>query len=376
MRGRTSARQPEPLSASEPGRSVISPLEELALRQEAALDLVAEGVVICGPDGEIVYRNSVAERLTGGPSDALVAQAVSETTRQALAGEKPELQLDLVSPARRSILIRAFPIASGQGSGRVEGAVVVVEDVTERIRLESVRRDFVANVSHELKTPAGALTLLAETIEGEDDPEVVARLARRMGGEADRLVRIIDDLLDLSRIEANEAPSRGLVAVGAVVDKAVEPLRDLAAAMDVTLSVGEVPTDVAVPGDERDLVSALSNLVDNAIKYSEPKGEVHIAARSLDGRVEVTVSDAGVGIPSRDLERVFERFYRVDRARSRSTGGTGLGLAIVRHVAANHGGSVRVHSKEGEGSTFVLDLPAVAGGDPAEETGAREDNLG
>jgi two-component system sensor histidine kinase SenX3 len=274
-----------------------------------------------------------------------------------LTGLPTDRRLDLVSPVRRSLAIRAVPMA---GDAHIDGAVAVVEDISERLRLEAVRRDFVANVSHELKTPTGALTLLAETIDGEQDPEVVARLVQRMGTEAERLSQIIDDLLDLSRIEVNEAPARALVPVERILTEAADGLQPLADSLEVVLKVGSSPANWAVPGDRRDLVSAVANLIDNAIKFSEPGGGVEVTASLVPDGVSIEVADRGIGIPARDLERIFERFYRVDRARSRSTGGTGLGLSIVRHVAANHGGSVRVRSIEGEGSSFTLDLPAVA----------------
>jgi two-component system, OmpR family, sensor histidine kinase SenX3 len=354
--GRNSTRQGEP-AEPDTAEGERSPFEELSRRLQAALDVIGEGIVICDHDGEVAFRNSAAGRyLTSAPTDALAVQAVSELTREALAGHSPDRQLDLLSPARHSLSIRAFPIMGAEG---VEGAVVVVEDITDRLRLESVRRDFVANVTHELKTPTGALALLAETIEGEDDPEVISRLAQRMGSEADRLVRIIDDLLDLSRIEVNETPQKVLVPVEEIIGEAIDSLQDVAGNLEVTVKVGDCRRDLAVPGDRRDLVSAVSNLVDNAIKYSEAGGEVYVELREAGPGIELSVTDRGVGIPGRDLERIFERFYRVDRARSRATGGTGLGLSIVRHVAANHGGSVTVDSKEGEGSTFVLSLPAV-----------------
>ena len=343
----------------------------LAQRLQAALDGIEEAIVVCDAEGRAVFRNQAAgQLLSGRPTEALVDHTISEILRDALAGERPERRLDLISPVRRSLSIRAFPT----GSPAVDGAVVVVEDISERLRLEAVRRDFVANVSHELKTPTGALALLAETIDGETDPEVVARLARRMGGEAERLSRIIDDLLDLSRIEANEkAPGTDLVPVGRLVNEAVEPLLAVAAGRGVTIDVGEVPGDLAVSGNGRDLVSAVANLVDNAVKYSEPAGIITVNVSREDSKVAISVADRGIGIPGRDLERIFERFYRVDRARSRDTGGTGLGLSIVRHVAANHGGAVRVSSVEGEGSTFVLELPAVPVSQTGQGEGAHDD---
>jgi two-component system sensor histidine kinase SenX3 len=190
---------------------------------------------------------------------------------------------------------------------------------------------------------------------------VVARLSHRMRTEAERLGRIIEDLLDLSRIEAEEAPNREPVPVRLVIAEAVERLRPVAEHRGIRLEVDEPAYALAVVADRRQLVSALHNLLDNAIKYSEPGSSVNVVVRHDDEAIEIEVADHGIGIPSRDLERIFERFYRVDRARSRDTGGTGLGLAIVRHVASNHGGDVRVMSREGAGSTFTLRLPGGSG---------------
>jgi two-component system sensor histidine kinase SenX3 len=237
------------------------------------------------------------------------------------------------------------------------GVLVTVEDISERARLDAVRTDFVANISHELKTPVGAIALLAETIVDEDDLEVVRRLANKRVDEAHRAATSIDDLLELSRIELDGRAVRDRVSVAGVLRDAV--VRSLAAAeqRDIRLDLEEPTDPSAVLGDRRQLVSALSNLIDNAVKYSESGTEVRISTRNANGYVGLVVTDFGVGIPTRDLDRVFERFYRVDRARSRDTGGTGLGLAIVRHVANNHEGEVTVQSVEGEGSTFILSIP-------------------
>ncbi len=335
---------------------------------------VAQGVVICDDAGAVIYRNPQAAVFVGARhGEALAERAVSELLAAALTGEASEQVIELFSASRRTLAIRARPLVDATG---VIGAVTVIDDVTEKRRLEAVRRDFVANISHELKTPVGALSLVAETLEGEDDPEVVSRLSHRMRTEAERLGRIIEDLLDLSRIEAEEAPSREPVPVGAVVAQVVERLRPVAEHRGIRVEAEEPPTAVAVEGDHRQLVSALHNLVDNAIKYSEDGSTVHVVVRQSHEAVEVDVADQGIGIPSRDLERIFERFYRVDRARSRDTGGTGLGLAIVRHVAGNHGGEVRVTSREGVGSTFTLRLPC--GPQPArlQTVGSREARSG
>ena len=340
--------------------------ERLSARLAGALDRIGQGLIICDAEGAVVHRNARAVALVRGTgSDVIAQQAVGDVLAAAIAGARAEQTLELFAPHRRTLLVRAFPL---HGPG---GAVAVVDDVSQLRRLEDVRRDFVANVSHELKTPVGALSLLAETLDGEEDPEVVARLSSRVAFEAERLGRIIDDLLDLSRIEANESPVRERVAVRDVIDDAVQPLRATAASHGIELSVGEVPASLAVPGERRDLISAVANLVDNAIKYSEPGSRVTVEARGNPEWVEIDVSDQGIGIPLRDIERIFERFYRVDRARSRSTGGTGLGLAIVRHVAANQGGSVEVSSVEGEGSTFTLRLRTEAQGAPNTGNGGR-----
>jgi two-component system sensor histidine kinase SenX3 len=327
-------------------------------RLVAALAHVPEGVVIADADGTVVFRNAQAASFVGARhGEALAERALGELLSAALAGQSNEENLELFSPPRRTLAIRARPLLD---NGRPAGAVAIIEDVSERRRLEAIRRDFVANISHELKTPVGALSLVAETLEGEDDPAVVARLSHRMRAEAERLGRIIEDLLDLSRIEAEESPSREPIAMQMVVGESVDRLRPVAEHRGIRLAIQGPPRNLVIRGDRRQLVSAVHNLVDNAIKYSEDNSVVEVTVTGRDGWIDVTVADHGIGIPSRDLERVFERFYRVDRARSRDTGGTGLGLSIVRHVANNHGGEVSVDSREGEGSTFRLRLPTGA----------------
>lgn len=334
-------------------------------RFHATLDHVVEGVVICDEAGEEVFRNVAARNYTGGRSGgAVAASAIADNLEAARGGRTVERVLELHSPHRRVLSIRSFPLHGPETS---IGAVAIVEDVSERRRVDAIRRDFVANVSHELKTPVGALSLLAETLDGEDDLEVVSRLSGRLATEAERLGRIIDDLLDLSRIEANEAPTLELIPVHTVMGQALETLRPLAEAGRISLEVSEPDRSLELMGDRWELVSAVANLVDNAVKYSEPGGRVRVDVRTGEdaadggGVIEIIVADHGIGIPKRDLERIFERFYRVDRARSRSTGGTGLGLSIVRHVVANHRGSIRVDSREGVGSTFTLSLPRPDG---------------
>jgi len=331
-----------------------------AERLAQALDALHQGVVLCDADAHVFYRNLLAESFAGARhAEALAEQAISDVLKAAAQDGEPHTRtVELYGPPRRNLQISAVPLSDGT---RSVGGVAVIEDVSDRKRLEAVRRDFVANVSHELKTPVGALGLLAETLADEEDAAVIRRLAHRMQAEAIRVGRIIHDLLDLSRLESEESPERGPVGVHVVVGQAVEQVRAAAEARGVDLDVAEIPRRITVPGDRRQLVSAVYNLLDNAVKYSESGRSVHLRCATNGDWVELAVEDHGIGIPSRDYERIFERFYRVDRARSRETGGTGLGLAIVRHVATNHGGRVSVTSREGEGSTFVLRLPAGPG---------------
>jgi two-component system, OmpR family, sensor histidine kinase SenX3 len=317
-----------------------------------------DGVVVVDADGTTVLRNAAAERYHAARhADALAEAAIGELLEQARGGEGGHRELTLFGPPREVLSVRAVPLRDGAG---VFGAVAYIRDVSETRRTESVRRDFVANVSHELKTPIGALALLAETMAAGGDPTVMHQLAERVLREADRLARIVDDLLDLSLIEAQEAPTREPTPVATIVAEAVERVKAQADAAGIPLLAGEIAPELVVSCDHRQMVSALTNLFDNAVKYSDAGRPIECTVVAPDGvmpRVSITVRDHGPGIPSRELERVFERFYRVDRARSRATGGTGLGLAIVRHVAHAHGGEVTVESIEGEGSAFTLTLP-------------------
>jgi two-component system sensor histidine kinase SenX3 len=331
-------------------------------RLASALAMIPQGVVVYDEASAIVFSNPVAAGyLTARHGEALVEEAIAELA--AAAGDPglpdlPSRTVDLFGPPRRTVVLNAARL---EVDGRPAGVLVVIDDVTDRRRLEAVRRDFVANISHELKTPVGALGLLAETLLAEDDPAVAQRLAERLLTEAFRVGRTIDDLLELSQIEADELVVRADVPVHRFIAEAVDRVRPAAEQQEIAIEVDEPAHRLQVVGDRRQLVSATYNLLENAVKYSDPGATVVVRART-DGRwVDITVQDRGIGIPRRDLERIFERFYRVDRARSRETGGTGLGLAIVRHVASNHAGEVRVDSREGEGSTFTLRLPVGAG---------------
>jgi two-component system sensor histidine kinase SenX3 len=241
-----------------------------------------------------------------------------------------------------------------------DGSVLLVLlDVTEAKRLDAVRRDFVTNASHELKTPAASIQAAAETIEtaAADDVGAVPRFAGQLQREAARLSRIVSDLLDLSRLESGSELVDN-VRLDAIVNDERERLQRAAESGGITIDVHTERTS-SVRGSTRDISLLVRNLVDNAVRYTKPGGRIDVGVSSSDGTVVLTVADTGVGIPSRDIGRIFERFYRVDRARSRETGGTGLGLSIVRHVIENHRGTIDVRSELGRGTTFEVRLPAA-----------------
>jgi two-component system sensor histidine kinase SenX3 len=240
-----------------------------------------------------------------------------------------------------------------------EGMVVVLlSDESEARRVEAVRRDFVANVSHELKTPIGALGLLSEAILGaKDQPEEVVRFATRMQNEAKRLADLVQEIIDLSRLQSSDPLQKAFaVEVSEAIGEAVSQAQFSSEQRSIYLEVGETE-DATVIGDRDQIVTAIHNLIENAVNYSPENTKVSIVTKRSDGVVEISVTDQGIGIAESDLARIFERFYRVDPARSRLTGGTGLGLSIVKHIALNHGGDVKVWSKVGVGSTFTLLLP-------------------
>ncbi|MEO3932032.1 ATP-binding protein [Micrococcaceae bacterium Sec7.4] len=263
------------------------------------------------------------------------------------------------------------PLGQGTMVVQVRAAVIAEEyillladDRTEVTRTEEVRNDFVANVSHELKTPVGAISLLAEALESSaDDPEAVRRFARRTHKESARLAALVQDIIELSRLQGSNVAKQGrAVDINTVVAEAVDRSQLPAESKNIELVVGG-HSDALVYGDQDQLVTALRNLIDNAIRYSPENTRVGVGVRAKDGLVAVSVTDQGEGLSPEDQERVFERFYRVDAARSRHTGGTGLGLSIVKHVVANHGGEVTLWSQPGQGSTFTIRLPEFEGQD-------------
>jgi two-component system, OmpR family, sensor histidine kinase SenX3 len=328
----------------------------------SVLSVLSSSAVVLDSEDRVLQASAAARAFGLVSGDKLRVQELLALARQVRRdGEIREGEMDVatggVKHGATSFAVRAAPLGAGVGGGGL--VLLLVEDQTERRRVEEVRRDFVANTSHELKTPVGALALLAETVEdAADDPEAVRRFAGRMRQEASRLTNLVQDMITLSRIQAAEPILDPVpVKLDAVVAEALDRCRMKASARGIEL-VATGTHGLSVLGDEDLLVTALRNLLENAVAYSPDKTRVDVSTR-LAGRdaVEISVADQGIGIPERDLERIFERFYRVDPARSRATGGTGLGLAIVKHVTAAHGGEVNVLSTEGAGSTFTLRLP-------------------
>ena len=331
-------------------------------RLAGALDAVPWAVVVCDEDGRATYRNRAADALVASrQADALVWRAVEEQLTMRAGTERV---LQILGPPARVVSLRSAPIDDGR---RVVGTVVVADDVTDRRRAEQVQRDFLSNASHELRSPIGALAVLAEMLTEEGSREVTRRLAGRLHNEAERANRIVDDLLALGHLGSGaETERREPVRVAHVVADALERVAPLAETRGVPVEVAAEATGATVSGDARQLGSAVFNLVENAVKYSPAGHAVRVEARDDEGLVEVVVSDEGVGIPADDVGRIFERFYRVGRAApgaggTDDPGGSGLGLSIARGVAEDHGGAVLVESLEGQGSTFILRLPRSDG---------------
>jgi two-component system sensor histidine kinase SenX3 len=331
----------------------------------SVLSVLSSSAVVLDSEDRVLRASSAARAFGLVKGDKLLVGELLALARQVRRdGEIREGEIEVTGQhgdRSTSFAVRVAPLGAPLATANGGGGLVLVlaEDQTESRRVEEVRRDFVANVSHELKTPVGALALLAETVEdAADDPEAVRRFAGRMRYEASRLTSLVKDLITLSRIQAAEpVPDPLPVPLDAVVAEALDRCRMKAGARGIEL-VAATDRGLVVLGDEDLLVTALRNLLENAIDYSPEHTRVLVSTRrSGDDSVEISVADQGIGIPERDRERIFERFYRVDPARSRATGGTGLGLAIVKHVTAAHGGNVTVWSKVGAGSTFTLRLP-------------------
>nr|WP_234995551.1 ATP-binding protein [Streptoalloteichus hindustanus] len=323
------------------------------------------GIAVINRFGDVVLHNPRSAELGVVRSNRADARAIKAAEQVLETGDVVHVDL---SPLERGTLSGRNPAAVlGEARPLGDGFVVVdAGDESDAVRLEATRRDFVANVSHELKTPVGALALLAEAVlDAADEPDEVRRFGGKILHEATRLGSLVTELIALSRLQgAERLPELATVDVDEMVRESLARCRLAAESAGIEITVDE-PSGTEVDGDRTLLVTALTNLVDNAISYSPPGSPVSVSRRAAEGFVEIAVTDRGIGIAPEHQERVFERFFRVDPARSRATGGTGLGLAIVKHVAANHGGEVRLWSRPGTGSTFTLRIPAHGAEHPA-----------
>ncbi|CAM3811756.1 cell wall metabolism sensor histidine kinase WalK [Nocardioides marinus] len=318
------------------------------------LSVLRSSAVVVDDSDEVLKASAPAYALGLVRGSKLVSAELADVVRKVRRdGQIRETELLMARPGvpSRYVTARVAPLGSRL-------VLALVEDRTREKRVEEVRRDFVANVSHELKTPVGAIRLLSDAMQdAADDPEAVRRFADRMFTESERLGKLVQQIIELSRLQADD-PLDAPVAVHLddVISTAVDTSRMDAETKNIQVMVGGT-SDLQVFGNEQQVLAAVSNLVSNAVSYSENDSTVLVTTRVDEGSVDISVVDQGIGIPADELDRIFERFYRVDPARHRSTGGTGLGLSIVKHVAATHGGEVRVWSAEGQGSTFTLTLP-------------------
>ena len=353
--GKKSSRAGRTNRSESTGRNEVAPRVDLVAKvvdeqMLKAFDLLPIGVVISrGPNGELL-RNRIATEMTGVRHvDILVDEAVVALVKETIEIGEQNKSMQVAGPPDRFFQLHSQRLND-------DGVVVTIEDTTERVRIDTVRTDFVANLSHELKTPIGGIAALGDTMVDETDPAVMKQLADRIVRESFRMAGIVNDLLDLSRIEFGRSTEWERIEMTGVIKEVVALSQDNARRHKVELvTSGNFAAEVF--GDRSQLISAFSNIVENAIKYSDEDQLVNIIGNVGADDMSIAVVDQGLGIAPKDHERIFERFYRVDRARSRSTGGTGLGLSIVRHVVDNHGGKIEVKSNEGEGATFTVVLP-------------------
>jgi two-component system phosphate regulon sensor histidine kinase PhoR len=336
-------------------------------KMEAVLSNVSTGVMVTDSEGRIVLLNPAAEAILGVEQSKATGSRVIEVfssremdiaVSRAASGESVDEQLELLYPKKEILHLKSNPVIGSDGA--VLATVSAIEDVTASARLQRMRQDFVANVSHELRTPVASVRALTESLlAGAWEQEGTAeRFLADLDRETTRLSQLIEDLLVLSRLESEEADLKmERVELDGLVRECLDAKAKLAQEYDVALEVRDRDAAIAVTANHRLLRTALSNLIDNGIKYNHPGGKVSVGYGKEGEAIVISVIDEGMGIPREDIPRIFERFFRVDKARSRETGGTGLGLSIVKHIAELHGGGISVSSLEGEGSTFTLHLP-------------------
>lgn len=335
---------------------------------QGILEGMVEGVVVVGPSEELLLINSAAREILAVDHPAKPGSLLSEVTRVPEIQEliravfetgRPQLkELTVYAPVERILRAQAAPYAAGSAPG----VLLVMHDITDIKRLEQLRKEFVANVSHELKTPLAAIRGSVETLlDGAlQDPAHNRLFVKAIAEESGRLDRLVDDLLTLAQIESRqELVRREPIVVKTFLEQELQRYLAVARKTRVSLEWSVDPEALSLLADRQQLVQAIGNLVDNAIKYNHPEGTVRVQAFAQGTEICFRVDDSGRGIPEDELPRIFERFYRVDKDRSRETGGTGLGLAIVKHVAESHGGSVQVVSRPGSGSCFILRFPAL-----------------
>ena len=333
---------------------------------EDVLASLQDAVLVVDAESRLRFVNQAALRLFdlriedvlgANLIEALPSFGIDAAMRAALQdGQSSAHEIHLYAPQVREVFLRVAPVYSGAGAEA--GAVAIVQDMTELRRLERVRRDFVANASHELRTPIANIRATAETLlHAPDDARLIERFLPPLISEAERLSRLVSDLLNLARAEASEKQMRAPVELVQLVDNVVDSLRDKAARNAIQIQWQRDEAAPLVSGDVAALEQVAFNLLDNALSYTPRGGQVTLQLRERGDAAILEVRDSGIGIPAADLPRIFERFYRVDKARSRSEGGTGLGLAIVKHIVENHGGHVEVESEEGQGTTFRVELP-------------------
>jgi len=323
---------------------------------ETLSQLDSDALVISARDA-VVFTTAGVEQLglvKDGRVQSQELMAIVRVVRRTQEKQLSDIELPRgpIGEGKHELRITVIPIIEG------EWIVVFIRDESEIERVAQVRRDFVANISHELKTPIGALSLLSEAVaSAKNDPEAIAQFASRMQSEAKRLTDLVQEIINLSRVQDSD-PLREAQEFGIkdVIDEAINQCRINAEARNIYVSASEI-VDVSISGDREQIIMALHNLIENAINYSPENTKVSVTTNVDDGIVGIRVADQGIGIPESSLERIFERFYRVDPARSRQTGGTGLGLSIVKHIATKHGGEITVWSSENVGSTFELRLP-------------------
>jgi two-component system phosphate regulon sensor histidine kinase PhoR len=335
---------------------------------QTILNKTDDGLIVVDHEARVRLVNPAAARLLGSIGAQFRGKSVIETTlshdiselvdRVLRTNTPASLEVQLATPSQTYLNVYVTPLERSDGPS---GAVVVMHDLTAAKNMDSVRRDFVANVSHELRTPLASIRAMAETIvlRSAKDPKIAGDFAQKIVHEADRLTALSEDLLDLAKIESgSRAAGTERFPLAEVVDQVMAQLLPRADYRCIDLTAN-VPVDIIVEADRDAVYQILSNLIDNAVKYTPHEGTVVVSAEMENSHALVKVTDTGVGIPTADLRRIFERFYRVDKARSRESGGTGLGLSIVKHLVEAHGGKVTVESTPGQGSTFAFTLPAA-----------------